>query len=75
MSELSCHRWVLLICKKYPAADWHNHGGLKIASLRLMTIVFFPERGSRSVTISLIFLPSISSSCFFKMSCPAVNSD
>ena len=80
MSELSWHRWVLLICKKYPAAGRHhlasmigakmrlrqamedrnrrvaavrnNQGGLQIASSILMTIVFFPERGSRSVTIS-----------------------
>ena len=51
-----------------------NQGGLSIASSSLMTIVFFPESGSRSVTISLIVLSSISSSCFFKMSCPAENS-
>jgi hypothetical protein len=80
MSELSCHRRVLLMCKEDRAVGRHdlasmigakmrlrqaivdrnrridavrnNQGGLQIASLSLMTIVLFPESGSRSVTIS-----------------------
>ena len=80
MSELSCHRRILLMCKEDPTAGRHdlaaligtkvrlrqamgdrnrgmdavmnNQGGLQIASLSLMRIVFFPESGSRSVAIS-----------------------